>query len=115
MPLIEAKPIPSQSLLRKILDYDPQTGWFVWKIRSNVPKRWNTRYAGTAACHVTSSGRVIVNINRIRYKAHRIAWVYMNGPIPDGMHVDHIDNESQICDLQHTLKTVPILVHDMVA
>lgn len=52
------------------------------------------------------------------YKAHRVVWILFNGPIPEGMYIDHIDGNTQnnaICNLrlvtnkmnQHNMKMSP--------
>jgi hypothetical protein len=34
---------------------------------------------------------VLINFNGKQYQAHRIIWQMLNGQIPDGMCIDHID------------------------
>lgn len=34
-----------------------------------------------------------ININKIRYKTHRVVWELFNGPIPEGLVIDHIDGD----------------------
>lgn len=83
------KPYPSQEYLRSILDYDPDTGVFRWKCRSDTPKQWNTRYAGTVAGQVNSHGYRIIQIGKRPYRACRLAWVYIHGEIPSNKEIDH--------------------------
>lgn len=70
-------------------DYDPKTGVFVWKKLSTkaLQKRHEGKVAGTNG----HDGRRRIYYRGTSHNAARIAWVYMNGPIPDGMEVDHID------------------------
>jgi hypothetical protein len=64
--------------VREVLDYDPQTGIFRWKERKEVPKFWNTKYAGKIAGSL-DDGYINIGINRMIYKAHRLAWFYVYG------------------------------------
>lgn len=85
------------------LEYDKNDGVFLWKNRSNKhfkTKRamniWNTKYAGRLAgsVHTSNCGymSIYITINNKKYKAHRIAWEMINGDIPNGLSIDHIDH-----------------------
>lgn len=77
---------PTQSQLRELLRYNPGTGEFYWrKSRKN-----NSIPAGSAAGSLDGRGYVQIHINGKRWKAHRLAWVYMSGEQPVG-EIDHID------------------------
>ncbi len=70
--------------LRRLLDYNPETGIFTRLIqRSNMK-------SGSVAGSVYPDGYVYIMINRERFLAHRLAWLYMTGSFPQ-MEVDHID------------------------
>lgn len=82
----------SQERLRLLLEYNPVTGIFHWLVRPAALPRWNTRYAGRVAGYTSTSGYTVVQIGRGQnYSAHRLAWIYVNGDIPDGVEIDHID------------------------
>lgn len=70
--------------LRNILKYDPVSGIFTRVVRRSrcMP--------GTVAGSVYPDGYVYIMINRQRYMAHRLAWLYMTGVFPE-KEVDHID------------------------
>lgn len=73
--------------IKNVLDYDPKTGFFIWKVRfgkRGVPGR----KAGT----VDFGGYVVITINGKRHKAHRLAWLYMHGYWP-AVAVDHINGD----------------------
>ena len=93
------KTLPDAAWLRECLNYDPDTGLFVWRerpphhfTRSYEYKRWNTRYAGKRAEHGDGSRHdyLRVSFGGSAFKAHRLAWLLVHGePIPDL--IDHID------------------------
>ena len=71
--------------LKEILDYDPNTGIFTWKV--NIAKN---KFAGSIAGNVNNNGYYVITLYRKTYSAHRLAWfyVYGNWPIKD---IDHIN------------------------
>lgn len=80
--------------IRKLVDYNPETGAFTWLPREN--KSWNSRYAGKRAAAYTSSdtGYSLVVIARKQYYAHQMAWIHFYGEPPQkGMHIDHINGD----------------------
>jgi hypothetical protein len=84
-----AEPLPlTQSRLKELLHYDPETGVFRWKTREDSPfsrpgitASWNTKYAGKIA-GVSTEGRVKISIDGRQEYAHRLAWLYVHGGIP---------------------------------
>lgn len=67
--------------VRKLLDYNPDTGVFMWKIPCGG------RGFGSPITTV-SAGSYSIKINGVNYRAHRLAWLYMTGKWPD-LQVDH--------------------------
>lgn len=82
--------LPDQAEIHRILDYNPGTGEFHWKRRSDVPIEWNTRWAGKKTGAI-SKGHYVVRINYVLYQAHDIAWCYMTGAWPK----EEIDHKNQ--------------------
>jgi hypothetical protein len=78
------KPDITRERLRQLLDYDPMTGLFVWRVKRGK----NTVKAGDVAGHKDPRGYVIIIIDGVRYYAHRLAWFYMTGELPPE-HTDH--------------------------
>ncbi len=89
---------------KECFDFNELSGLLVWKFRpshhfaSDANERgWNKRYAGTVAGNqATGKDRktpsaVNVSVDGKLIKAHRIIWTICNGPIPDGVEIDHID------------------------
>ena len=72
--------------LKFILHYDPDTGVFKWT--ENAPKHVRGKVAGT----LNRSGYRMIGINKKVYLAHRLVWLYETGHFPK-KHIDHINND----------------------
>ena len=72
--------------LVSVLDYDSDTGVFRWKQRYKN----NTHLSGKIAGSVHVKGYLLIGVKGVRYLAHRLAWMYVNGAMPS-MQIDHID------------------------
>lgn len=73
--------------IRKILDYDKETGIFKWKIyKPGGPK------IGDRAGVISAEGYNCIKIDGKSYKAHRLAWLYVYGTFPKNL-IDHIDRD----------------------
>lgn len=99
--------ILTQAEVRQILNYDPDTGVFLWKRREDVGAKWNGKWAGKVAGHSSVKGHVVIMVNKQRYFAHRLAWVYATGEYPDG-DIDHkngVKNDNRLCNLRPATRT----------
>jgi hypothetical protein len=97
------KKLPSQKYLIECLDYNPETGSFIWKQRPNhhfidnrVMSLVNTQRSGKIAGYIPESGYLMIGIDSTRYRAHRIAWKIMTGNDPEN-EIDHIDMDRSNC------------------
>jgi hypothetical protein len=72
--------------LKDTLDYDADTGVFVWKIRPSKA----VRAGDVAGCVEKRIGYITIGIGGRVYKAHRLAWLYVYGSWPKGL-IDHIN------------------------
>jgi hypothetical protein len=73
--------------IRELLNYCPTTGLFTWKV-----SRRGTAKAGSRAGCRNNEGYLIVGIDGVYYKAHRLAYAIHHGTMPPrGTLVDHID------------------------
>jgi len=85
---------PTQEWLKQILNYDPETGLFVWKVGKGPVK---DRIGTVAGCvHENHSGKkyIRIHIDGKQYSAHRLAWLYMTGKYPEDQ-VDHEDGNGE--------------------
>ena len=74
----------TKDLLRELLDYNQETGFFHWKKRVSM-----SVCAGSAAGTTDGNGYTVIKLKSVRYLAHRLAWIYVNGEWPSQM-IDHI-------------------------
>ncbi len=81
----------SADRLREVLSYDPASGHFTWCFRPDMRAQWNGKYAGKIAGCDRGNGYVKIAIDDRSYHAHRLAWLYVYGCLPEGKHLDHID------------------------
>ena len=78
--------------LRQILNYNPETGAWSWRVR-----RGGRALAGSPAGWVEkSTGYLRIRIAGRTEYAHRLAFLYMEGSLPPN-DVDHIDGNHENC------------------
>jgi HNH endonuclease/AP2 domain len=70
--------------LRRVLNYNPNTGEFTWLIARRASE------VGTRAGCIRADGYSQIGIGGSRYLAHRLAWLYMKGVWPSEQ-IDQID------------------------
>ena len=76
--------LPDLKKLNELLNYDPDTGIFTWKVaRGRVTK-------GTVAGQVNKRwGYRTITIDKVKYYAHRLAWYISTGDDPGDLDIDH--------------------------
>ena len=72
-------------VLRKRMHYDPATGLF-----TRILTTGSGSIAGSEPGTVDAHGYRVIRIGARVYKAHRLAWLYMTGNLPES-EIDHID------------------------
>ena len=89
----------TQDKLKEFLHYDPISGDFKW-IKIQNP---NQVRVGQSAGWISGDGCYIyISILGHQYKAHRLAWLYMNGRFPT-LSLDHINQnglDNRFCNLR---------------
>lgn len=80
----------TQTRLKELLDYDPETGVFTWRVQTS-----NYIRIGDVAGMIDVHGYCVIGVDRKLYKAHRLAWVYTYSIIPDKMQIDHINGNTK--------------------
>lgn len=82
----------TQEFVRRIFDYDPETGVLTWRVRDDFPTAhlWNPQFAGKPAGNATGRGYWVVGINGRSITAHRIVWIWVHGSLPEA-DIDHIN------------------------
>ena len=72
----------TQSRLKELLRYKPDTGNFFWRV-----KRGRMAAGQEAGC-IRSDGYITIRLDGVYYLAHRLAFLYMTGAFPKE-HADH--------------------------
>ena len=83
-------------LLKSFLDYDQDAGLFKWKVSRRLG------LAGKTAGSNASNGYINIRVDGNRYKAHRLAWLYVYGEWPNGEidHINHVRDDNRIINLR---------------
>lgn len=74
------------TVLRTLLDYEPETGAFNWRVSRGTAR------AGDVAGNVRADGYIAIKIFGRLYSAHRLAWLWMTGAWPP-FEIDHRDTD----------------------
>jgi len=91
-------PILSQSFLKELITYHPDSGVMVWNWRpiyhfktENMANFWNRLHAGRPCGGKQSGGYLHITIGNNKYLSHRLIFLYMEGLLPEE-EVDHINH-----------------------
>ena len=98
----------TQSYLKECLDYNPDTGIFVWKkrplshFRTEHGMNISNSQCENKPAGVISNGYLLVRINDKLLRCHRLAWLYVYGVMPEKFidHVNGIKTDNRICNLR---------------
>lgn len=100
--------------LVEALSYDAETGVFTWRERPLIAfadehhgRIWNIRFAGKPAGAVGVAGYVYISLGKFRYRAHRLAWLYVHGEWPKGEidHANHDRADNRLANLEAATPT----------
>jgi len=78
----------TQKFLKNRFNYDENTGVFTFKVFAG------SKRPGEPAGCVTPKGYIHISIDSKAYKAHRLAWLYVYGVMPE-CDIDHIDHNKE--------------------
>jgi len=87
----------TQQRLKEVLNYNPETGVFVW-----IKPTANSVRVGDLAKSKNATGYICIHLDNVNYLAHRLAWLYMTGEFPKGF-IDHINcerSDNRFCNLR---------------
>lgn len=89
------------SRLLEVLDYDPSTGIFRWKVSVS-----NFVRVGSQAGVVRDDGYRAISFGERLYLAHRLAWFYFHGRWPADMldHVNRNRDDNRIVNLREATR-----------
>jgi len=92
----------TQEKLKELLYYDQLTGVFKWKIKPRQSVN-----IGDIAGTILKKGYISIAINRKRYQAHRLAWLYVYGKWPENQidHKDTVKHHNWIKNLREATNT----------
>lgn len=86
------KNLPSPEYLRERLRYCHETGKLFWRDHPDLKKNWRTRFLEKEAfAYINVYGYKIGELNKRKFRAHRVIWAIVHGQWPDG-EIDHIDH-----------------------
>ena len=86
----EVKKLPPIDRLKQVLHYAPETGQFTRLLDPVSRECDRKRWAGKPAGKLDGGGYVEIFIDGARYKAHRIAWLFVTGEEPE-FQIDHVN------------------------
>ena len=91
----------TQDRLKEVLHYDPITGLFTWKVATARCIK-----VGEIAGCKHSSGYIHTKIDYKNYRAHRLAWLYVHGYMPENDldHINQIRDDNRIVNLREVSK-----------
>ena len=88
--------------INSVLDYNPETGVFVWKRNLRGPVK-----AGDVAGKINGKGYRQIKVGGVSYMAHRLAWLFVYGEMPS-KEIDHINRDpldNRICNLREASRS----------
>lgn len=88
----------TQSELKELITYDPETGFIKWKSyrRKSMAKH------GESDGHQHSSGYITIMVKGKSYLAHRLVWFYVTGNMPENQidHINGVRNDNRFSNLR---------------
>ena len=88
----------SQERLMEVLDYSPDTGIFIRKLRTST----RVKVGDVVGC-LDANGYLRIGIDGKQFWAHRLAWIYVHGDNIGDAKIEHINKDftdNRICNLR---------------
>lgn len=87
--------------LREVLNYDPETGIFTWRIT-----RRSVAQAGRIAGCLHSGGSIYLRVDGKALQAHRVAWAMQTGAWPKDEidHINRVRNDNRLVNLREATR-----------
>ncbi len=93
--------------LRELLDYNPKTGWFTWKISMKPPPvvatvSRATRIGKRAGYFHPHSDRRYIRLDKTLHLEHRLVWLWVHGRWPHHQidHINHNQTDNRLSNLR---------------
>lgn len=87
----------SKKYLKSIISYSKESGVFVWKkvkVKNQIKK-------GSVAGYIDKKGYIRIQIDGKNYMAHKLAWLYEYGILPDMIdHINQVKSDNRIENLR---------------
>jgi hypothetical protein len=82
--------------VHELLDYDPETGVFRWRVSRRGAS------IGQVAGSITAKGYISIMVEKVNYFAHRLAWFYVHGYFSENQidHINRIRDDNRIQNLR---------------
>ena len=80
--------LPRQDRLHELFSYDPTKGHLLHKTSRGRASE------GARACN-SSDSYLNVSVDGVKYREHRIIWMFVYGQDPEALEIDHINGEKQ--------------------
>lgn len=118
--MIDEERAVTAETLRRLLNYDAETGRLTWRARAEeffnegrysaarAAASWNKKHAGKPAFTAHDAhGYLFGRILGANYKAHRVAWAIVYGDWPNDQidHVNHIRDDNRLTNLRVVKKS----------
>lgn len=87
----------SQSYIKSIFNYDPDSGVITF------------RHSRKPLSTMSTNGYLVARLGNEFFMSHRIAWVIINGMIPEGVEVDHMDGDK----LNNRIENLRLVSHSV--
>jgi hypothetical protein len=95
----------NQQRLKELLNYDPVTGVFTWRIESG------SAHINNIAGVIKNNGYIKIGVAKKQYLAHRLAWLYMTGewPLADIDHINRSRTDNRFENLRDVSRSINLL------